>query len=147
VAFASNGSFDARFKQCCFLHKKGIDQPMKTLYTGHITINTHYIYSFIYADTLMEAEEHLKELLGRYILDHFTALPWKLPPIKVVSRPNGWNPPDSYYLPGTSKQYALKYSSNLPSGAPQEAQTILEKFSLPTSEIELEAGRHTLLGR
>lgn len=120
---------------------------MKTLYTGHITIATHYIYSFIYADTLMEAEEHLKDLLGRYILEHFTALPWQLPTIKVVSRPNGWNPPDSYYLPGTSKQYALKYSSSLPSGEPQETEAMLGKFSPSTSEIELEAGHHSLLGR
>lgn len=83
---------------------------MKTLYTGHITINKQYVYSFIYAETLAEAEDHLSTLLNRYVREQFV-VPSSVDvlPVKVVSRPNGWNPPDGFYLPPTGRQYALKY--------------------------------------
>ena len=86
---------------------------MKTLYTGHVTINEHEIYSFIYADTLLNAEKHLTNLLTSYVRQHCTSLLPASASIKIVSRPNGWNPPDGYYLPATSKQYALKYPSQI----------------------------------
>jgi len=93
---------------------------MKTLYTGHVTIGTHDVYSFIYADTLLEAERYLTALLNRYISERHNPSPPVPPPIKVVSRPEGWEPPDGYYLPGTSKQYAIRYSSHKQPGATQQ---------------------------
>lgn len=93
---------------------------MKTLYTGHVTIGTHDVYSFIYAETLLEAEEYLTSLLKRYMQSHHTPSPAFVPEVKVVSRPGGWNPPDGYYLPGTSTLYALKYATQQ-STAPQRA--------------------------
>ena len=85
---------------------------MKTLYTGHATVGTHEVYSFIYADTLLEAEEYLASLLNCYLRDYHMPAPPDLPQIKVISRPGGWEAPDGYYLPATSKQYALRYPSN-----------------------------------
>jgi hypothetical protein len=93
---------------------------MKTLYTGHVTIDDHEIYSFIYADTLLNAERHLTNLLISYVRQHCTSAFQASPLIRVVSRPNGWNPPDGYYLPGTSKQYALKYPLQEASSAAQK---------------------------
>lgn len=119
---------------------------MKTLYTGHLNINSHYIYSFIYAATLLEAEEYLRDLLNRYIHDHYTALSPILPDIKIVSRPNGWNPPDGYYLPGTSKQYALKYPVSKPTGIPQQASVLSGTTSPLAHEIEFQVARRPLSG-
>ncbi len=102
---------------------------MKTLYTGHVAIGDHEIYSFIYADTLLHAERHLTNLLTSYVEQHSPLLR-TLPLIQVVSRPNGWNPPDGYYLPGTSKQYALKYPA-------QEVYSVAQK-AYPRDEVELE---------
>ena len=103
---------------------------MKTLYTGHVALGDHEIYSFIYADTLLHAERHLINLLTSYVRQHTPSSSLILPSIKVVSRPNGWNPPDGYYLPGTSKQYALKYPTQQVHGAAQKART--------SSEVEVE---------
>ncbi len=94
---------------------------MKTLYTGHVTIGEHEIYSFIYADTLLNAERHLTSLLTSYVRQHCASSSKAFSLIKVVSRPNGWNPPDGYYLPGTSRQYALKYPLQEAHSAAQEA--------------------------
>ncbi len=94
---------------------------MKTLYTGHVAIGDHEIYSFIYADTLLHAERHLTNLLTSYVRQHSPSSFRALPLIKVASRPNGWNPPDGYYLPGTSKQYALKYPAQEVYSAAQRA--------------------------
>ncbi len=94
---------------------------MKTLYTGHIALDDHEIYSFIYADTLLHAERHLITLLTSYVQQHTSSSSPFSPFVKVVSRPNGWNPPDGYYLPGTSKQYALKYPAQEAYSAAQKA--------------------------
>lgn len=99
---------------------------MKTLYTGHVAIGDHEIYSFIYADTLLHAERHLTTLLTSYVRQHASSSFPVLPFVKVVSRPNGWNPPDGYYLPGTSKQYALKYPTQEVYSAAQKAYTVDE---------------------
>jgi hypothetical protein len=94
---------------------------MKTLYTGHVTVELsigapHYIYSFIYAETLLEAEDHLVHLLSSYVHKNYEAFASLMEVrVKVVSRPCGWNPKDGNYLPGTSKQYAQKYSAHDPS--------------------------------
>jgi hypothetical protein len=85
---------------------------VKTLYTGHVTIDSHDVYSFIYADDLIEAERYLTALLDSYIRDHHLPTPLIPSRIRVISRPQGWDPPDGYYLPGTSKQYAIKYPSH-----------------------------------
>ncbi|GAC1362737.1 MAG: hypothetical protein NVS2B12_35570 [Ktedonobacteraceae bacterium] len=95
---------------------------MKTLYTGHVAIGEHEIYSFIYAETLLTAEKHLTSLLTSYVRQHCTPVLMVQPQIRVVSRPNGWNPPDGYYLPGTSRQYALKYPAQETYSAAQEAR-------------------------
>lgn len=95
---------------------------MKTLYTGHITIDTHDVYTFIYAEEQMEAEKHLTALLNHYIRDHHSPTPTTAFPIKIVSRPQGWEPPDGYYLPGTSSQYSMKY----PSHKPPTSQLLME---------------------
>lgn len=87
---------------------------MKTLYTGHVTIDNHDVYSFIYTDDLIEAERYLTALLDSYMRDHHLPTPLLLPRVRVISRPQGWDPPDGYYLPGTSKQYAIKYPSHKP---------------------------------
>jgi hypothetical protein len=109
---------------------------MKTLYTGHVRIGKQYVYSFIYAETLLEAERHLTELLQRYVCEqyHVPKTTSELP-IRIVSRPNGWNPPDGFYLPATSKQYALKYS-------PGEHVEILNEGSIheETSHIQIDTG-------
>ena len=98
---------------------------MKTLYTGHISIGDHQIYSYIYAETLRDAEEHLRMLLLTYLRDHCRVSP-TAHPIKVVSRPQGWEAPDGYYLPPTSKQYALKYPLHSSVGFPTEKNTFQE---------------------
>ncbi len=105
---------------------------MRTLYTGHVTIGKHYVYAFIYAETMYEAEEHLAEVLERYIRErHQLAASLILPRIKIVSRPTGWNPPDGFYLPGTSRQYALRYPSHVRSGALRE--TAVYESECPTT--------------
>lgn len=103
---------------------------MKTLYTGHVALSDHEIYSFIYADTLLHAERHLTNMLTSYVRQHAQSSSPVLPSIKVISRPNGWNPPDGYYLPGTSKQYALKYPA-------QEVYSAAQKARIP-DEVEVE---------
>jgi hypothetical protein len=79
----------------------------------HPAIRKQYVYSFIYAETLAEAEKYLTALLNQYVRERFV-IPDHIHelPVKVISRPNGWSPPDGFYLPPTSKQYAIKYSSN-----------------------------------
>jgi hypothetical protein len=108
---------------------------MKTLYTGHITLEKHDVYSFIYAETLLEAEEYLTSLLSRYVRHHHVPTPTLLPEVKVVSRPEGWNPPDGYYLPGTSTQYALRYSMHQRNSLPQESN-VLQSSEL-TQEMDV----------
>ena len=110
---------------------------MKTLYTGHVALGDHEIYSFIYADTLLHAERHLTNLLTSYV-EQNTLFSSLLPPlVKVISRPNGWNPPDGYYLPGTSKQYALKYPE-------QEVYSAAPKAHI-SAEVEVEDEVHSPL--
>jgi hypothetical protein len=104
---------------------------VKTLYTGHVTIGTHNVYSFIYADTLLEAEEHLTRLLTRYLREHHSLPLCALPAVKVVSRPGGWDPPDGYYLPGTSAQYALRYPTHRQSSVSQRPGTVRQTGELP----------------
>ena len=96
---------------------------MKTLYTGHVTIGEHTIYSFIYAETLLEAERHLTALLSAFLRDYHVSPPAAFQYIHVVSRPTGWEAPDGYYLPATSKQYAMKYHSQERVGTPKEIDT------------------------
>jgi hypothetical protein len=112
---------------------------MKTLYTGHVTIGTHEVYSFIYADTLLEAEAYLTDLLGQYVRERHNPVQDGMPEIRVISRPDGWEPPDGYYLPATSTQYALRYSTHQ---HPQTQQTtpeqhISDEVPLPQSMTAL----------
>jgi hypothetical protein len=83
----------------------------RTLYTGHVSVGDHQIYSFIYAETWSEAEEHLRSLLFNYVQQRFRPLSMVPFSVRVVSRPGGWEAPDGYYLPATSRQYTLKYHS------------------------------------
>jgi len=108
---------------------------VKTLYTGHITIGTHNVYSFIYADTLLEAEEHLTRLLTRYLCEHYSPPLRTLPAVKVVSRPGGWDPPDGYYLPGTSAQYALRYPTHRQSSVGQRPGAVKQTGALVQPEL------------
>lgn len=105
---------------------------MKTLYTGHVTIGTHEVYSFIYAETLLEAEVYLSELLSRYVRERHTATLNRELGIQVISRPDGWNPPDGYYLPATSTQYALRYVTHQ---RPQLSQTASEQRQLDEAPL------------
>ena len=93
---------------------------MKTLYTGHVTIGEHAIYSFIYAETLLEAEQYLTALLQNYLQNYHFLSPAHFPKVQVTSRPTGWEAPDGYYLPATSKQYAMKYRTQETVGIPRE---------------------------
>lgn len=103
---------------------------MKTLYTGHVTIDQNYVYSFIYAETLLEAEQHLAVLLENYVSQFYDAnVSVPRPRVNIVSRPNGWEPPDGYYLPGTSRQYALKY--------PSQRSSELQKADVSASDRDL----------
>jgi hypothetical protein len=103
---------------------------VKTLYTGHATIGTHSVYSFIYADTLLEAEGHLTKLLTHYLREHHSPSLRVLPAVRVVSRPEGWDPPDGYYLPGTSAQYALRYPTHRQSSVAQRSGTVQQSGQL-----------------
>lgn len=112
------------------MRQKGVAH-LKTLYTGHVTIDKHDVYSFIYADDLIEAERYLTALLNSYMRDHHLptpSMPSMPSKIRVISRPQGWDPPDGYYLPGTSKQYAIKYPSHKP-----PIPDSLERSSMPLS--------------
>ncbi len=102
---------------------------MKTLYTGHATVGTHDVYSFIYAETVLDAEEHLVTLLTCYLRDYHLPFPAHLPQIKIVSRPTGWMAPDGFYLPATSKQYALRYPSQQLSRTPQETESSFQELA------------------
>jgi hypothetical protein len=93
---------------------------MKMLYTGHVSIEEHVVYSFIYAETFSEAERYLTTLLKAYIQDYHFPPPAIFPKIQVVSRPTGWEAPDGYYLPATSKQYAMKYHFQETISTPKE---------------------------
>jgi hypothetical protein len=106
----------------------------KTLYTGHISVGDHHIYSFIYAETWCEAEEYLRSLLLSYARQRFRP-PGMVPfSVKVVSRPLGWKAPDGYDLPATSKQYALKYRCSCPSRVGEKGDEEIEILSaLPLS--------------
>jgi hypothetical protein len=99
---------------------------MKTLYTGHITVGANEVYSFIYAETLLNAEEYLATLLNCYLRQYYNPLPHVLPQINIVSRPDGWIAPDGYILPATSKQYALRYPSQKMSSPPQEVDATFD---------------------
>jgi hypothetical protein len=105
---------------------------MKTLYTGHTTVGAHEVYSFIYAETLLDAEEHLTALLNCYLRQYHDPLPLVLPQIKIVSRPDGWIAPDGYILPATSKQYALRYPAQKMASPPQQVDTTLDDSTLYT---------------
>ncbi|MBX5456016.1 MAG: hypothetical protein IRZ31_03880 [Thermogemmatispora sp.] len=98
---------------------------MRTLYTGHITIGRRTVHSFIYAETLYEAEEQLADILQRYIRDRYRlAASLVLPRINVVSRPYGWNLPGGPFLPGTSSQYFQRYPAQpRPDGLVYESET------------------------
>lgn len=108
---------------------------MKTLYTGHVTIGTHSVYSFIYADTLLEAEEYLTSLLNRYVREHHTPTPRLLPEVSVVSRPQGWEPPDGYYLPATSAQYALRYHTHQRQAVAQDSSVAQQPEEAQSLEL------------
>jgi hypothetical protein len=106
---------------------------MRTLYTGHVTIGTRTIYSFTYAETLYEAEERLAEVLEGYIRERYRlAASLILPRLHIVSRPNGWHHPAGYYLPGTGRQYTLRYAVRSIAGGIREG-TIYESEGTPSA--------------
>jgi hypothetical protein len=113
---------------------------MKTLYTGHANVGGHEVYSFIYAETLLQAEEYLTALLSCYLHQYHLPLQSDLPPIMIVSRPSGWIAPDGYTLPATSKQYALRYPTSNKSQVPSEVDPTDEDLALypipPTEDRE-----------
>ncbi len=113
----------------------GKEQRVKTLYTGHATIGTHDVYSFIYADTLLQAEEYLTNLLTRYLRDHHIPSLHALPQVKVVSRPEGWDPPDGYYLPPTSTQYALRYQAHQQTPISQPSSVVQPDTLQPQPDV------------